>query len=177
MLWIVLTLIVYTTAPQSDGGGQHADQSESQVRKAEEELTSALLRSDVSGLRRMYAEDYVHIGTDGLLPHKPDRITEFATGLRKITQLRREDVQVSIYGNVALVRDIDTVQGSFRGKRYQRPSTRNPGLAEAVNSSPSNRIIALNVRGGQRTLSEVTTRPIRISELATIRGTHEPTFA
>lgn len=123
MLWIVLTLIVYTTAPQSDGGGQHADQSESQVRKAEEELTSALLRSDVSGLRRMYAEDYVHIGTDGLLSHKPDRITEFATGLRKITQQRREDVQVSIYGNVALVRDIDTVQGSFRGLEQSRSTS------------------------------------------------------
>jgi ketosteroid isomerase-like protein len=114
--WIVLTLIVCTMIARSEGGDRDTDQSESQVRKAEEELTSALLRGDVSALGRIYADDYAHIGTDGVLSHKSDRISEFETGLRKITYLRREDVQVSIYGTVALVRDVDTVQGSFRGK-------------------------------------------------------------
>lgn len=89
---------------------------ESQVREVENELTNALLHGDASSLNRLYAAGYVHSGPDGILSGKCDRVAEFRSGSRQFTYLKRNDVQIRMYRMAAVVTDVDTVQGTFKGK-------------------------------------------------------------
>jgi hypothetical protein len=75
-----------------------------------------LLHGDASALDRLYAADYVHTGPDGAISGKSDRIAEFKSGARQFTSLTRSDVETYMYGKAAVVTDVDTVQGMFKGK-------------------------------------------------------------
>lgn len=86
------------------------------IREVENELTNALLRGDVRTLNHLYAVDYVHIGADGVLTGKRDRLAEFRTGWRKFADLKRRDVRIRRYRIAAVVTDVDAVQGTFKGK-------------------------------------------------------------
>jgi hypothetical protein len=80
------------------------------------DLTNALLHDDASALNRLYAADYVHIGADGAVSGKSDRIAEFQSGVRQFTYLKRGGVQIRMYGMASVISDVDTVQGTFEGK-------------------------------------------------------------
>jgi ketosteroid isomerase-like protein len=97
-------------------GAKNTNAEELQVREVESDLTNALLHGDASTLNRLYAADYVHIGPDGALSGKSDRIAEFQSGVRQFTYLKRGGVQIRMYGMAAVVSDVDTVQGTFEGK-------------------------------------------------------------
>jgi ketosteroid isomerase-like protein len=93
-----------------------ANTGELQVREVENELTNALLHGDAGTLNHLYASDYFHTGTDGVLSNKSDRLDEFRTGSRHLAYLERDDVQIRVYRIAAVVTDADTVQGTFKGK-------------------------------------------------------------
>jgi ketosteroid isomerase-like protein len=92
------------------------NREESQVREVENELTNALVNGDASTLNRLYGADYIHTGPDGALSGKGDRVAEFRSGSRQFRYLKRDDVQIRMYPMAAVVTDVDTVQGTFKGK-------------------------------------------------------------
>ncbi len=89
---------------------------EEQVRQAENELTKALLQGDATTLNRLYTADYTHTGPDGVLSGKSDRIAEFRSGARSFSYLKRDAVEIRMYRMAAVVTDVDTMLGRFKGK-------------------------------------------------------------
>lgn len=92
--------------------------SKTEIKHVEAQLTTALLHSDVEVLNEIYADDYVHTGNDGVVTDKATRIAEFRSGAKKITSLKRAEIVIRVYGDAAVVTDVDTVEGDFEGHHF-----------------------------------------------------------
>lgn len=90
--------------------GQNASDNrilEGTVLRLDAELRRALANKDLPALEQIYADDYLHVDSNGVVTSKAQRIGEFKTGQRIYTSLEREDVRVKIYGNIALMTSRD----------------------------------------------------------------------
>ncbi len=90
--------------------GQNASDNrilEGTVLRLDAELRRALANKDLSALEQIYADDYLHVDSNGVVTTKAQRIGEFKTGQRIYTSLEREDVRVRIYGNLAVMTSRD----------------------------------------------------------------------
>jgi hypothetical protein len=92
--------------------------AETEIKNVEAQLAVALLHSDVDVLNHIYADDYVHTGNDGVVTDKATRVAEFRSGARKVTSLKRAEILIRIYGNAAVVTDVDTVTGEFQEHHF-----------------------------------------------------------
>ena len=73
------------------------------------DLRRALVSKDLSALEQIYADDYLHVDSNGVVTTKAQRIGELKTGRLIYTSLEREGVRVRIYGNIAVMTSHDTL--------------------------------------------------------------------
>jgi len=95
--------------------GQNASDNrilEGTVLRLDADLRRALASKDLSTLEQIYADDYLHVDSNGVVSNKAQRIREFKTGQRIYTSLDREEVRVRIYGNIAVMTSRDILHAN-----------------------------------------------------------------
>jgi hypothetical protein len=79
-------------------GSKDADR-EQQVLKAEADLIYAQVHADLPAMDRLYADNYTHTHTSGLIQPKADFVDGFKTGTRKYLAIDTSDKQVKFYSD------------------------------------------------------------------------------
>jgi len=89
---------------------------ELEVLNMESELTAVLLHGDLAALRRIYADDYVSVNTEGILGEKASALREFESGEIKFISIHTDGVAVHVHENTAVVIGRADVDWRFGGE-------------------------------------------------------------
>lgn len=96
------------------------------IEKADQTFADAMVKADLVALANTYADDYVFTDPTGRVSHKAELLDSFRRGVIKIRSQEISDVQVNIYGDVAVetgklvsqaTRDGEDSGGTFRFTR------------------------------------------------------------
>ena len=99
-----------TSAPVSTENVEQA------VTKLENERVPALLRNDTAFIERVYADDYVVTGANGVVRTRAQVVADIKSGVQKIESITNDDVKVRVYGDTAVVTGRTTQKGEFKGQ-------------------------------------------------------------
>ena len=94
------------------------DPQKHSVLLAERALQAAMLASDVEELDRLLHPELVAVGPDGQMINKPGDLAARRAGIFKITELREEEVHVTVLGDLALTFVVLDIRGSRRCRRF-----------------------------------------------------------
>jgi uncharacterized protein (TIGR02246 family) len=76
---------------------------EEQILKTDSAYREGILRSDVKALAALFADDVVIVHSDGGVDNKKNFLDAIASGRLKLRSYQRTNVQIRVYGNVALL--------------------------------------------------------------------------
>lgn len=96
--------------------GQSTDEAKKQLIQLQHEWAIARVKGDVPFLERLYAKEFRITSINGSLVERDADIAAFATGAIKPEYVTNEDMWVQVYGDVAVVRGRENVQGTAFGK-------------------------------------------------------------
>src|SRR5689334_18147114 len=72
------------------------------IERADRTFAAAMVKADLTALANAYADDYVFTDPTGRVSHKAELLNGFARGVIKIRSQEISDVQVTVYGDVAV---------------------------------------------------------------------------
>src|SRR5438045_8412473 len=72
------------------------------IEKADQTFADAMVKADLVALAQTYADDYVFTDPTGRVSHRAELLDSFTSGIIKIHSQEISDVQVNVYGNVAV---------------------------------------------------------------------------
>jgi ketosteroid isomerase-like protein len=72
------------------------------IEKADRVFADAMVKADLIALANTYADDYVFTDPAGRVSHKAELLDSFKRGVIKIRSQEISDVQVNVYGDVAV---------------------------------------------------------------------------
>src|SRR5436190_13096732 len=72
------------------------------IEKADHTFADAMVKADLTALANTYADDYVFTDPTGRISHKAELLDSFKRGAIKIRSQEISDVQVNVYGAVAV---------------------------------------------------------------------------
>jgi hypothetical protein len=110
LLTMVLRLGMATMANSED--------THRQLMKLGDELAAAEQRGDVAFLDRTVVDDYILIGPRGFMLNKEQWLARYKTGALQTGANERDQVQLRIYGNAAIMTARETVTGSYEGHEF-----------------------------------------------------------
>ena len=84
---------------------------EQELATLEDEWSRATVRRDGAALAPFYADEYIFTDPDGVVSDKTQEITEITSGTLNLTSYEFEDLQVHVYGEVAVVTGGNTITG------------------------------------------------------------------
>ena len=90
---------------------------ESEISLLEEQLRTAMLRSDLSALDALIADDLLFVGPDGSVIGKAEDLELHRSGAQRISQLDFSDLLVRAYGGTA----VSTVAAILAGSLNEQP--------------------------------------------------------
>jgi ketosteroid isomerase-like protein len=76
---------------------------------------SAIVHSDTSVLKRLYAPEFVYTNSEGKLLTKDQQIVNVATSEMKWEAGKSENVKVNVFGNAAVMTGSFFANGTYRG--------------------------------------------------------------
>jgi uncharacterized protein (TIGR02246 family) len=122
---LVITVVMFLAAAIASGQGpsKSGDQSgavEQTIRKLDNERIQAQIHADAAALERIYADDFIGVGSSGTVRTKPQVISDFTSGDLKFQSITTDDVQVRVYGNAAVETGRSTMDGQDKGKTVPR---------------------------------------------------------
>lgn len=82
----------------------------------EDQWARAVQQGDVRALDTIIADDYVGTTASGHVQSKADYLADFSTGNRRVFTLTTEDLDVRIYGDVAVLTHGGHARGESRGQ-------------------------------------------------------------
>jgi len=97
---------------------------EQQVRKSIDEQYKAVVDKDAATLNRLYADDYMRIGTSGETLSKAEVIKILVGGDFTVTHTELSDLKFRLYGDVAVVTGVSTFTGMLKGEDAQTHNDR-----------------------------------------------------
>lgn len=106
LLIVVGTFCVSATA---QGGAD-------EIKKMEKERAAAVVKGDWAKLEKETSDDYTLININGQLSNKSQMVDGFKSGQSKLTTDDISDMNVRMYGDVAVVTGTVTVKGTMGGK-------------------------------------------------------------
>ena len=89
--------------------------TENDLATIEKEWIQARLKGDVAYLERLYAPELRITGADGSVIERNTDIARFASGAIKPQSMEREDMQITVYGDAAVVIGRDNLKGTYNG--------------------------------------------------------------
>jgi hypothetical protein len=93
-----------------------------EVMKINEELVSAEVRRDISVLNVLFADDYVHVHSNGWVESRADFLSDFESGKRVYHLLDLQNVHVQSYDKAALIIGISHVRSTSSGENKDNTS-------------------------------------------------------
>jgi ketosteroid isomerase-like protein len=116
---LLLTVALAAAQKQSGSRAQHAS-IEQIIRKLDKERIQAQIHADAAALDRLYADDFIGVGPSGTVRTKPQVMADFTSGTLKFQSITTDQVQVRVYGNVAVETGLSTMKGEDQGKAVPR---------------------------------------------------------
>ncbi|HZS07542.1 MAG TPA: nuclear transport factor 2 family protein [Blastocatellia bacterium] len=104
---------------RTESGRSHpAVHAEQQLRRMNEEWVDALVRRDTTTLNRLM--DEACIFTDALTgDDKAQFIADIESGDLEVRSLRRDNVEVRVYGATGIITSLDTADWRYKGRQLQ----------------------------------------------------------
>lgn len=100
------------TGPQRKTPASSAAMAESQVRQVEHDWVQAYLNHDLAALESILADDWTYSPADGSFKTRAQVVEEFRVDTMKYETIAPNNVQVRVYGNVAVVTGDEVIKGS-----------------------------------------------------------------
>src|SRR3954470_5602025 len=72
------------------------------IERVDKAFADAMVKADLVALAQTYADDYVFTDPTGRVSHRAELLDSFKSGIIKIRSQEISDVQVNVYGNVAV---------------------------------------------------------------------------
>lgn len=116
---------------------------EQAVTQLENERVLALLRSDTAFLERVYIDDYVVTGANGVVRTRTEVIADMKSGAQTFESMNNDDIKVRVYEDTAIVTGRTTQKGQYKGQpslsptRFTRVYVRRDGQWRLVANSSS----------------------------------------
>jgi uncharacterized protein (TIGR02246 family) len=116
---IAMLMIAASSVTMGQTNGKKASRNgnaEQAIRQLMSELANAQLKGDTATLDRIWADDFTFTNSSGEVQTKAQRLAEIKSGELKFDSLSRDEVQVRVYGETAVVTSRGTVKGQRRGQ-------------------------------------------------------------
>jgi ketosteroid isomerase-like protein len=81
---------------------QRGAETPATIERADKAFADAMVKADLVALAQTYADDYVFTDPTGRVSHRAELLDSFKSGIIKIHSQEISDVQVHVYGNVAV---------------------------------------------------------------------------
>jgi ketosteroid isomerase-like protein len=88
----------------------------------ENERVPALLNSDTAFIERVYADDYVVTGANGVVRTRSQVVADMKSGVQTFQAMKNDDVKVRLYGDTAVVTGRTTQKGQYKGQASLSPT-------------------------------------------------------
>ena len=114
------------------------DSSENEVAKLEREVGEAITRRDTAALDRLIGDDFIATNPLGQVLTKNEAIVALNSPEYDLESLVNDELQVRVFGDVALATALGTAKGRYRGQdasgqfRYLRVWVKRQGRWQAV---------------------------------------------
>lgn len=109
---VITSLCLVLTTP---GWAQSLGETEKELLRIQDEWAAARVNRDVPYLERLYAREFrVHAMNGSVVSRQAD-IAAFASGDLKPDLVQDQDMEVSVYGDTALVTGIENLAGTYKG--------------------------------------------------------------
>jgi hypothetical protein len=115
----LLAIIVVTGSAQvqtSAGAATDPEGVKKEVLKVENDLDQALLASDSHALDRIWADNFLYLGTSGEVKAKGERLAEIQSGTIKYDFIKNDDVRLSAHGDTVVLSGRSTTTLLLRDK-------------------------------------------------------------
>jgi ketosteroid isomerase-like protein len=100
LLAVVFASVSLTAFAQEKKASSGVEQA---VLKIEQQWEDALINSDVAALERIYDDSLIYTHSNGSVDNKTVYVGNIKSGVTKYQSMKRDDINVSVYGNTALV--------------------------------------------------------------------------
>lgn len=68
-----------------------------------DEQNHAVTTADIEALKRIYPDNFSYINERGIILTRPKRLAELASGKRKVSHMKHDDIEVITYGDTVVV--------------------------------------------------------------------------
>ncbi|HXC95480.1 MAG TPA: nuclear transport factor 2 family protein [Edaphobacter sp.] len=97
------------------GQTAHVSRDEEMVRKFVDDFSAAFSQNDAAALDRMTASDYTFVTPTGTIQNKEERMAPIRSGDLKYEYAKYDEVQVRVYGGMAIVTAHVAVKSELKG--------------------------------------------------------------
>jgi ketosteroid isomerase-like protein len=111
---LVLAVAVLAQTPAQPKSGS----VEQELIKLENEWADAALKHDFAFLERIYADDFILTGFDGVVSTGAQDIASLKSGEVVFTSFVVDNMKVHVYGDSAVVFGRSTIKGQFKGEDF-----------------------------------------------------------
>jgi len=134
----LLTALSVTPGQMRNQKMQKKSQTVQELIKLEREFGDAQPRRDIARLKQLIADDFVATVPPGKVINKAEVIAQVTSPDLEMESLVNDDIQVRIYGNVAIVTARGAARGKYKGQdasgqfRYTRVWIKREGRWQAI---------------------------------------------
>jgi len=134
----LLTALSVTPGQMRNQKMQKKSQTVQELIKLEREFGDAQPRRDIARLNQLIADDFVATVPPGKVINKAEVIAQVTSPDLEMESLVNDDIQVRIYGNVAIVTARGAARGKYKGQdasgqfRYTRVWIKREGRWQAI---------------------------------------------
>ncbi len=108
---IAITLVGAGTAFAADMAG-----AQQTVTDRESQWAQALIHGDVKALRNIIAEDWMGQDDSGKVADRKMILHNIKTGASTVSSMNNHDLNVRVFGDMAIVQGSDTERSTYKGK-------------------------------------------------------------
>src|SRR5262245_36921493 len=118
---LVITMLAIAVSSLALGqtNGSKTKQSsnvEQAIKQLDNERIQAIQKSDTAFLERVYADDYIVIGTNGAVRNKAQVIADIKSGALKVESIKDDELKVRVYGDTAILTGRSTSKVKDKGQ-------------------------------------------------------------
>lgn len=116
ILIVSISSMVFAQARVKNG---RATDAERELVKINKGYDKALVSGDIAALEVIFGDEFIYTSTSGEVVSKQQQLELFRTGALKIESGVSDQVQVRLYGNLALVLGRFIAKGQFQGDAFE----------------------------------------------------------
>jgi ketosteroid isomerase-like protein len=98
------------------------DNAEEALIQLENERSPALVKGDTAFIERVYADDYIVTGANGVVRDKAAVIADMKSGAQTFESMTNDVAKVRVYGDTAVVTGRATQKGQYKGQPSPTPT-------------------------------------------------------